>query len=115
MNKALAIALAISVAINAALGWAYLGQRDKAVVSVEKTAQATGAAVACSAGVDSLQKKADLRKAAAAPRIEEAKHAAAVDNTKADAILATPATTPGSDCKSASDRVDAWWADRGSK
>lgn len=115
MNQALAIALAISVAINAALGWAYLGQRDKAVASVVKAAQATGAAVACSAGVDSLQKKADERKAAAAPQIEKAKQAAAVDNTKADAILAAPATTRGNDCKSASDRVDTWWAERGSK
>lgn len=111
----LSIALAISVAINAAVGYAYLGQRDKAVVSVEKTVQATGAAVACSAGVDSLEKKADERHATAAPKIAEAKQVAEAANTKADAILATPATEPGNDCKSASDRVDTWWADRGSK
>lgn len=114
MNQ-LGILLAISVAGNAALGYACLGQRDKAVVSVEKTVQATGAAVACSAGTESLVKKADERKAAAAPKIEAAKLVAAAANAKGDSILATAATTPGNDCKSASDRVDAWWVDRGSR
>lgn len=105
----LTIALAISLALNAALGWAYLGQRDKAVVAVERTEQATGAAVACSAGVDDLQTKAETRRLEAAPKVEAAKQAAAAGNKRADVILATPASTPGNDCKSATDRVDAWW------
>lgn len=111
----LAFSLVISLAGNAFLGQAYLGQRDKAVISVEKTAQVTGAAVACSAGVDSLQTTAENRRLAAVPQILAAKQNAAAANKRADTILATPATTPGNDCKSAADRVDAWWADRGNK
>lgn len=111
----LVISLAISLAGNAFLGRAYLGQRDTAVVAVVKTEQATGAALACSAGVDDLQTKAETRRLEAAPRVEAAKQAAAAGNRKADVILATPATAPGDDCKSATDRVDAWWADRGVK
>lgn len=103
------IALATSLAINAALGWAYLGQRDKAVVAVERTEQATGVAVACSAGVDSLQTQAETRRLAAVPQILAAKQTAVAANKRADTILATPASTPGNDCKSAADRVDAWW------
>jgi hypothetical protein len=113
--NATAIVLAISLMVNAALGWAYLGQRDKTVVAVEKTGQAAGAAVACSTGVDTLAKQANTRHAEAAPKIEEAKRGAAVASMKADAILSTPATMPGDDCKSANDRVDAWWADRWTK
>ncbi len=112
---ALVVSLILSLAGNAFLGRAYLGQRDKAVVAVEKTDQATGAAVACSAGVDDLQTKAETRRLAAAPKVEAAKQAAVAGNKKADVILATPASTPGNDCKSATDRVDAWWADRGTK
>lgn len=111
----LMVALAISIAGNCFLGWAYLGQRDKAVVAVVKTEQATGAAVACSAGVEDLQTKAETRRLESAPKVEAAKQAAVASNKKADVIMATPATTPGDDCKSAADRVDAWWADRGTK
>lgn len=111
----LMVALAISIAGNCFLGWAYLGQRDTAVVAVERTEQATGAAVACSAGVDELQTKAETRRLEAAPKVEAAKQAAVAGNKKADVILTTPATTPGDDCKSAADRIDTWWADRGSK
>lgn len=111
----LGIVLAISLAANMALGWAYLGQRDAAVVAVERTSQATGAAVACSSGVDKLEKQAETRHAAAAPKIAAAKVAAVTAAKKADVILATPATAPGDDCKSATDRVDAWWADRGTQ
>lgn len=111
----LAISLAISLAGNAALGWSYLGQLDKAVVAVERTEQATGAAVACSAGVDNLETQAETRRLAAAPQILAAKQTAAAASKKADIILATPASTPGNDCKSAADRIDTWWTDRGSK
>lgn len=109
----LAILLAISLIANAALGWSYLGQRDKAVSETVKTEQATGAAVACSAGVDGLQQQATTRHAEAAPKVDAAKRASVAANIKADVILAAAATTPGDDCKSASDRVETWWADRG--
>jgi hypothetical protein len=107
----IAIALAISVAANVLLGWAYLGQRDTATVAVVKEEQATGAAVACSQGTDTLTKQADSRKKAAAPKREEAKRQAEDHNRKADEILAAPAAAPD-DCKSAQARVDAWWGDR---
>jgi len=107
-----AAALVVSLAANAALGYAYLGQRDAAVAAGVKTEQATGAAVACSSGVDDLQKQAASRHAAAVPKIEAAKVAADLGNRKADVILSTPAAIPGDDCKSAQARVDTWWEAR---
>jgi hypothetical protein len=111
----LAIVLAISLAANALLGYAYLGKRDTAVVATERTEQATGAAQACSKGVDSLQKQASKRHADSAPRIEQAKQDADAGNQQADTILSTPAAVPGDDCRSAQARVATWWNERGQK
>lgn len=108
----IAIVLVISLAANAGLGWAYLGQRDKAVVAVEKKDQATGAAQECSKGVQKLETRAAERKAAAAPKIEAARAEAAELDKRADQILATPPAVPGDDCRSAQARVDTWWQGR---
>ena len=105
-------ALLISLGANAGLGWSYLGQRDKATVAVVKTEQATGAAVACSQGVDKLETQAAKRKAEAAPKIAAAQKLADAGDKRADEILATPATVPGDDCRSAQARVDTWWQGR---
>jgi hypothetical protein len=68
------IILALSVLANAALGWAYLGQRDKAAKASDDLTHmqqqrdgARGAASACSDAVEALQEQAAQRAAAAAP------------------------------------------------
>lgn len=112
LHIGLAISLALSLAGNALLGRAYLGQRDKATVAVVETKQVTGAAVACSKGTESLVTQAVKRKAAAAPEIAAAKQQADAGDKRADVILATPPVAPGDDCRSAQARVDTWWESR---
>lgn len=113
------VALAISVAANAALGWAYLGQRDDTAVA--KTAlrdmedQRDGirqVASECSASVDDLRKLADRRYIVAAPAREAAASAAQGHNRRADVILSTAASVPGDSCASAQVRVDDWLKNR---
>lgn len=107
--------LALSLALNAALGWAYLGQRDKtteaqsAVTAMEQQRDgARAAASACSDAVEDIRTMADKR----ATEAKAARAAAAVQtrshNEKADTILSTPAAAPGDDCRSAQVRVSDW-------
>ena len=109
------ILLATSLAGNALVGWAYLGQRD--ATAVAKTALhdmrdqrdgARDAASACSDAVDDLRTLADRR----AREADEARRAAAKwaerHNQRADAILAAPPAVPGDACASAQVRVDEW-------
>lgn len=114
MNPIL-IALAISVAINAALGWAYLGQRDDtATVQAELHGMqdqrdgARQAASACSDSVDDLRELADKRAREAAPARAAAASTAQAHNQRADQILAAPAPVPGDVCASAQARLDEW-------
>lgn len=109
------IVLLISLAANGALGWAYLGQRDDTTQA--KTAlndmrvQRDGiseAAGECSASVDDLRKRAELRYNVAAPARAAAASTAQNHNRRADAILAAPAPVPGDACASAQARVDDW-------
>lgn len=105
----LAYILAISMAANAALGWAYLGQRDKATTEAVQVQQVTTVAQECNKGTEDMAKQAVQRHAAAAPKIEAARRQAEAADKKADEILSTPAAMPGDDCKSAQARVDEWW------
>ncbi|CAN7371868.1 hypothetical protein LJR074_002215 [Acidovorax sp. LjRoot74] len=114
MNPIL-IALAISVAANAAFGWAYLSQRDDtATAKADLRAmegQRDGArqtASACSDSVDDLRELADKRALNAAPARAAAASAAQGHNQRADQILSTPAPVPGDVCASAQARVDDW-------
>lgn len=114
MNPIL-IALAISVAINAALGWAYLGQRDDTTEARTALRDLGGqrdgarqAASACSDSVDDLRKLADKLAREAAPARAAAASAAQGHNQRADVILSTPAPVPGDACASAQARVDEW-------
>lgn len=109
------IILALSVLANAALGWAYLGQRDKAAkASADLTHMqqqrdgARGAASACSDAVDDLRALADQRAKEADAARAQARKAAAGRNARADAILSAPPAVPGDDCASARVRVDQW-------
>jgi hypothetical protein len=102
------IALALSLAANAGLGWLWLEARDDlAIVALERD-QARGAASACSDATEALFEAAGKRAKEAAPARAKAKAQADKGRASADKILLTPATVPGNDCKSASDRVDAW-------
>lgn len=114
MNPIL-IALAISVAANAALGWAYLGQRDDTTEARTALRDMEGqrdgarqAASACSDSVDDLRELADKRAREAAPARAAAASTAQGHNQRADKILATPTPVPGDACASAQVRVDSW-------
>jgi hypothetical protein len=114
MNPIL-IALAISVAANAALGWAYLGQRDATATGKADLRAMEGqrdgarqAASACSDSVDDLRELADKRARDAAPARVAAASVAQGHNQRADVILSTPAPVPGDSCASAQARVDDW-------
>lgn len=109
------IILAASVAVNAALGWAYLGQRDDAAEARTALRDMEGqrdgarqAASACSDSVDDLRELADKRAREASTARAAAASTAQGHNQRADAILATPASVPGDACASAQTRVDDW-------
>lgn len=109
------VALAISVAANAVLGWAYLGQRDETATAQADLRAMEGqrdgarqAASACSDSVDDLRELADKRAREAAPARAAAASAAQGHNQRADLILSTPALVPGDACASAQARVDEW-------
>jgi hypothetical protein len=109
------IALAISLAANAALGWAYLGQRDDTTTAQTALRDMEGqrdgarqAASACSDSVDDLRELADKRAREAAAARAAAAGKAQGHNQRADAILAAPPKVPGDACASAQARVDDW-------
>lgn len=104
------VILAISLAANVALGWAYLGKRDDAVVATTETKQADGVAKTCTQGVKNLGAQAAKRHAEGAPKVEAAAQQAEEAGKQAIEILTTPAAVPGDDCKSAQATVDAWWS-----
>lgn len=110
-----AVALAASLAANAALGWLWLAARDNVAeararieaVRVERdTAQAAGQA--CSAGVAQWQAQAEARAKEAAQARREAQARARQHAARADAVLAAPPAVPGNDCASARARVRGW-------
>ena len=100
--------LAISLAANVGLGWVYLDARDDVVAAQKDTQAAKDAADTCSTAVDQLQIKAAANAKKFAKDLKAAQARADTGDKKADEILATPATVPGDDCKSAQDRVDTW-------
>lgn len=109
---ALAVALGVSLFGNALLTRAYLGVRDERTEAIGERDQARSAASTCSNAVgamfDRANKLAEEGKAAAeAARAEALKH-----QTRANAILSRPASTPGNDCKSAEDRAREWLKSR---
>jgi len=116
------VALAVSVAANAALGWAYLGQRDDTAVAKTALRDMEGqrdgireVASECSASVDDLRKLAERRYIVAAPARAAAASAAQGHNQRADVIMSTPAPVPGDMCASAQSRVDSWLQGRTTK
>ena len=117
----LQILLAVSIATNGLLGWAYIDQRDATTEArsdlqtmKEQRDGIRSAASACSIGVEWLAQAGEQRAAAAAPARQTAAARAADHNRKSDTILAAPAAVPGDACASAQARVDEWMKGRGS-
>ena len=110
---ALALALLASLSGNAVLGWAYLGQRDRATSARANTGHAIqerdgarGTAQACSDGVGAVAAAAATQQAQAAPALAEAAAQAQTLNKRADSTLAT---APGPDaCASMQAMGDEW-------
>jgi hypothetical protein len=109
------ILILASLAANAVLGWAYLGQRDETASARADLRGMEGqrdgarqAASACSDSVDDLRELADRRGREAAQARAAASGKAQGHNKRADQILATPAPVPGDACASAQARVDEW-------
>ena len=109
------IILAFSVLANAALGWAYLGQRDKTTkASADLTNMqqqrdgARGAASACSDAVEALQEQAAQRAAAAAPARAAAAKAAQQSDRRADYTLSLKPRNVGDACASTQALADDW-------
>ena len=111
----LAVLLFVSVLGNAALGRAYLGQRDSttaartSITGVERERDgARGAAQACSDGVGGLESAAAQRQAQAEPARAAAAAQAQALNQRADYTLSTAPATPGDACASAQVLGAAW-------
>lgn len=106
-------AIAVLCASSAAMGWAWLGARDRVAELTGQRDQANSAARTCSESVIDLQRLAAKRLREGQPAIAAAAKTAQAADQRADQILATPPSTPGDDCKSAQDQVDSWLASRG--
>lgn len=103
----LGVALAISMAGNAGLTYAYLGQRDETTAAQGERDQARSAASACSDATEALAELADKRKKEAAQARQDAAAKAKDRDELADSILNTPASD-ANDCKAAQQRATTW-------
>ena len=111
----MAIVLALSMLANAALGWAYLGQRDDTaearvgLAAMERQRDgARGAASACSDAVEALQDQAAKRAAAAVPVRAAAAKIAQQSERRADYALTLKPRHVGDACASAQALADEW-------
>lgn len=100
--------LTLSIAGNAALGWAWLGARDQVAATVTERDNARAAASACSDATEALRELADKRAEEAKRARAAARAVAGRHEGRAQQILSTPAALPGDDCGSARVRVDGW-------
>lgn len=110
-----AVALAVSLCINAALGWLWLAVRDDVAAGkarIEAVQQERDVALitaqACSDGVQRLQALAESRAKEAAAARRQAAQTAADHARRADEVLAAPPAVPGDDCASARVRIGRW-------
>ena len=104
----LLIALALSVAGNGVMTKLYLGARDDVTQAKDNADVVNAAAATCSASIVSLESAAKAQQAQSEVAIAAAQAQAKTRAQRADKILSTPASTPGNDCKSASDRATQW-------
>ena len=104
----LMVALAISVAANGVLGWAYLGQRDDTTAAQGERDQARADASACSDATEDLRELAGKRSAAAAPARAAAASTAQGLQQRADYTLGLQPKVPGDMCTSMQALGDEW-------
>lgn len=104
----LSIALAASLAGTAAVGNMYLAKRDEVAALTSDLRQVSRAAEACTKSVEGISAAAQAQTKAALAAMAAAKAAADKRDKAADEELATPASVPGDDCKSAQERADRW-------
>lgn len=109
------VALAISLAANAALGWAYLGQRDDTTAAQGERDQARADASACSDATEDLRELAGKRSAAAAPARAAAAATAQGLQQRADYTLGLQPKVPGDMCASMQALGDDWLQGRQQK
>lgn len=95
-----AVILMLSLAANAALGWAYLGQRDDLAKATEQRDTARGDALACSDVTEALHELAAKRAAAAAPARAAAATVARTHQQRADHTLGLQPSKPANLCTS---------------
>lgn len=111
----LIVALAISVAANGVLGWAYLGQRDDTTAAQGERDQARADASACSDATEDLRELAGKRSAAAAPARAAAAATAQGLQQRADYTLSLQPKVPGDMCASMQALGDGWLQGRQQK
>ena len=111
----LMVALAISVAANGVLGWAYLGQRDDTTAAQGERDQARADASACSDATEALRELAGKRSAAAAPARAAAAATAQGLHQRADYTLGLQPKVPGDMCASMQALGDEWLKGRAVK
>ncbi|MBV7541022.1 hypothetical protein KW835_07980 [Acidovorax sp. sic0104] len=109
------VALVISLAANAWLGRAYLGQRDETTAAAGQRDQARADATACSDAVEDLHELGRKRAAAAAPARAAATTAAQGLNARADYTLGLQPKVPGDMCASMQALGDEWLQGRAGK
>ena len=112
MNVTLIAALVISIVGNLWLGSQWLSARDTLATRTEQHTTAMLTAQACSDGVQDLRTVAEQRAREADAAIAQANKQATARQQKAQIILSTPASVPGDDCASASQRAHDWLATR---
>ncbi len=111
----LIVTLAISVAANGVLGWAYLGQRDDTTAAQGERDQARADASACSDATEDLRELAGKRSAAAAPARAAAAATAQGLQQRADYTLGLQPKVPGDMCASMQALGDEWLKGRAVK
>lgn len=104
----LIVALAISVAANGVLCWAYLGQRDDTTAAQGQRDQARADASACSDATEDLRELAGKRSEAAAPARAAAASTAQGLQQRADYTLGLQPKVPGDMCASMQALGDEW-------
>ena len=111
--QAALLALALSMAGNAALGWAWQGARDAKQAAVRERDDAQAAAQACTAAVNGLSRLAIEREASAKTAREAARAEGAKLARRADRTLSKAPAVPGDMCKSMQALGDEWLRERG--
>ena len=100
--------LTLSLAGNAALGWAWVGARERAAASIVQRDDARAAASACSDATEDLRDLADKRGTEAKKAQALARTTANGHQQAAHTIMSTPPAVPGDACASAQARIDGW-------